>query len=226
MTIEEILAGESKNVEFKEKLSDKSIKYMKSDYGVSNSAGQEKFLSKWSKRGGWIRKVLPEVLFMWLTWKGSNDYGASASRSLQEKASVFALNFTVAYQSQVEHVAVNRRGVGSSPTRGDLRIAGCWSHARRRFDEAVKALPKAKQKDSRAYLALTMIQAICREEKQLKELRNSNHVLVTENRPGLRCTSYLIFLSAEVADCVSVGERSAGCGSNALWDKKGPILLL
>ena len=52
MTIEEILAGESKNVEFKENLPDKSIKYMKSDYGVSNSAGLEKFLSKWSKRGG------------------------------------------------------------------------------------------------------------------------------------------------------------------------------
>ena len=52
--------------------------------------------------------------------------------------------------------------------REDLRTAGCWSHARRRFDEAVKALPK--QKDSRAYLALTMIQAIYREEKQLKDL--------------------------------------------------------
>ena len=54
--------------------------------------------------------------------------------------------------------------------REDLKIAGCWSHARRRFDEAVKALPKAKKKDSRAYLALTMIQAICREEKLLKDL--------------------------------------------------------
>ena len=54
--------------------------------------------------------------------------------------------------------------------REDLRIAGCWSHARRRFDEAVKALPKEKQKDSRAYLALSMIQAIYREEKQLKDL--------------------------------------------------------
>lgn len=53
--------------------------------------------------------------------------------------------------------------------REDLRIAECWSHARRKFDEAVKALPGAKQKDSRAYLALTMIQAIYREEKQLKE---------------------------------------------------------
>lgn len=54
--------------------------------------------------------------------------------------------------------------------REDLKIAGCWSHARRRFDEAVKALPKAKQKDSRAYLALTMIQVIYREEKLLKDL--------------------------------------------------------
>lgn len=54
--------------------------------------------------------------------------------------------------------------------REGLKIAGCWSHARRRFDEAVKALPKAAQKGSRAYLALTMVQAIYREEKQLKEL--------------------------------------------------------
>ena len=63
---------------------------------------------------------------------------------------------------QVYHTIENERE--------DLKIAGCWSHARRRFDEAVKALPKSKQKDSRAYLALTMIQAIYREEKQLKEL--------------------------------------------------------
>ena len=63
---------------------------------------------------------------------------------------------------QVYHTIENERE--------DLKIAGCWSHARRRFDEAVKALPKAKQKDSRAYLALTMIQAICREEKLLKDL--------------------------------------------------------
>ena len=52
--------------------------------------------------------------------------------------------------------------------REDLRSAGCRSHARRRFNEAVKPLPK--QKDSRAYLALAMIQAIYQEEKQLKDL--------------------------------------------------------
>lgn len=52
----------------------------------------------------------------------------------------------------------------------DLKIAGCWAHVRRRYDEAVKALPKSRQKNSRAYLALSMIQAIYREEKILKEL--------------------------------------------------------
>lgn len=63
---------------------------------------------------------------------------------------------------QVYHTIENERE--------DLKIAGCWSHARRRFDEAVKALPKSSRKGSRAYLALTMIQAIYREEKPLKGL--------------------------------------------------------
>jgi transposase len=51
--------------------------------------------------------------------------------------------------------------------REDLKIAGCWAHARRRFDEAVKALPTASRKTSMAYLALKQIQAIYREENKL-----------------------------------------------------------
>lgn len=39
MTIEEILAGESKNIEFKEKLPEKSIKYMKSVVAFANGTG-------------------------------------------------------------------------------------------------------------------------------------------------------------------------------------------
>lgn len=54
--------------------------------------------------------------------------------------------------------------------REDLRIAGCWAHARRRFDEAVKSMPKEKQKESIAYLALRQIQSIYREEKLLADL--------------------------------------------------------
>jgi hypothetical protein len=54
--------------------------------------------------------------------------------------------------------------------REDLRIAGCWAHARRRFDEAVKALPKANRKLSLAYLALKQIRAIYREENKLADM--------------------------------------------------------
>ena len=39
MTIEEILAGESRNVEFKENLPEKSIKYMKSVVAFANGTG-------------------------------------------------------------------------------------------------------------------------------------------------------------------------------------------
>ena len=39
MTIEEILAGESKNVEYKENLPEKSIKYMKSVVAFANGNG-------------------------------------------------------------------------------------------------------------------------------------------------------------------------------------------
>ena len=70
---------------------------------------------------------------------------------------------------QVYHTIENERE--------DLKISGCWSHARRRFDEAVKALPKAARNGSRAYLALSMIQAICREEKLLKELPSEERKL-------------------------------------------------
>ena len=54
--------------------------------------------------------------------------------------------------------------------REDLKIAGCWAHARRRFDEAVKALPKSSRKLSIANLALNMIRAIYREEGKLKDM--------------------------------------------------------
>ena len=60
--------------------------------------------------------------------------------------------------------------------REDLRIAGCWAHARRRFDEALKALPKEKQNKSLAYLALKQIQAIYREDKKLNGLTGEDRM--------------------------------------------------
>ena len=56
MTIEEILAGESKNVEYKENLPEKSIKYMKSVVAFANGTGGKYFL-----KGDWQRETA--VLF-------------------------------------------------------------------------------------------------------------------------------------------------------------------
>ena len=53
----------------------------------------------------------------------------------------------------------------------DLRIDGCWVHCRRKFDEALKAVPKAAQKESFSYLVIKQIQAVYREEDKLKELK-------------------------------------------------------
>lgn len=49
----------------------------------------------------------------------------------------------------------------------ELTIAGCWVHCRRRFDEALKLLPKSYQKESKAILLMKQIQAIYREEGKL-----------------------------------------------------------
>ena len=48
--------------------------------------------------------------------------------------------------------------------REDLTIAGCWVHARRRFDGALTLVPKEGQKESASYLILKQIQAIYRKE--------------------------------------------------------------
>lgn len=63
---------------------------------------------------------------------------------------------------QVYHMLENQRE--------DLRIAGCWAHARRRFDEAVKALPKSSRKPAMANLALNLIRAIYQEEGKLRDM--------------------------------------------------------
>ena len=49
-----------------------------------------------------------------------------------------------------------------------LKIAGCWAHCRRGYDEVSKDAPKAEDR-SLAKIALKMIQAIYREDKKYKE---------------------------------------------------------
>jgi hypothetical protein len=52
----------------------------------------------------------------------------------------------------------------------DLTISGCYAHARRKYDEAIKALPKKKCKGAYAYTALKLIQATYSADNVLKDL--------------------------------------------------------
>ena len=60
--------------------------------------------------------------------------------------------------------------------REDLQIAGCWVHARRKFDEALTVIPKAHRNKSDAFLVIKQIQAIYREEGKLNELSSEERL--------------------------------------------------
>lgn len=54
--------------------------------------------------------------------------------------------------------------------KGNLTVAGCWAHARRRYEEAVKALPAKSWKSSLAWQTLEQINMIYHVDNTLKEL--------------------------------------------------------
>ena len=61
--------------------------------------------------------------------------------------------------------------------REDLQIAGCWVHARRKFDEALTVIPKAHQNKSNAFLVIKQIQVIYREEGKLNKLSSEERLM-------------------------------------------------
>lgn len=58
----------------------------------------------------------------------------------------------------------------------ELTIAGCWVHCRRRFEEALKLIPKSYQKESNAFLLMKQIQAIYREEGKLTDFTSDERL--------------------------------------------------
>lgn len=60
--------------------------------------------------------------------------------------------------------------------REDLKIAGCWVHCRRQFNDALEVVPKAYQKESVLYLIMNQIRAIYREEGKLSDLSSEDQL--------------------------------------------------
>ena len=51
----------------------------------------------------------------------------------------------------------------------DITVVGCWAHARRKFDEAVKSLPKGKVKGSSAFQGLTYCNLLFGIEREIAD---------------------------------------------------------
>lgn len=60
--------------------------------------------------------------------------------------------------------------------RENLKIAGCWVHCRRKFDEALTVIPKELRKQSVLHLIMKQIQAIYREEGKLSSLSSEERL--------------------------------------------------
>ena len=52
----------------------------------------------------------------------------------------------------------------------NIRVVGCWAHARRKFDEALQTLPKEMQKDSPAAIGECYCSRLFKLEQALAEL--------------------------------------------------------
>lgn len=52
----------------------------------------------------------------------------------------------------------------------DIKVVGCWAHARRKFNEAVKCLPPEQQKDSQAAVGLHFCNELFGYEKDFQDL--------------------------------------------------------
>ena len=77
-------------------------------------------------------------------------------------------SFQMPYQD-VTALCLKSRSWGTSYF-GDLKIAGCWVHYRRKFHEALEVIPKDLRKQSVLYLIMNQIRAIYREEGKLSGL--------------------------------------------------------
>ena len=53
---------------------------------------------------------------------------------------------------------------------GNIRVVGCWAHARRKFDEALQTLPKEMQKDSPAAIGECYYSRLFKLEQTFAEL--------------------------------------------------------
>ena len=64
----------------------------------------------------------------------------------------------------------------------EITVVGCWAHARRKFDEALKSLPKGKARNSAAYQGLSYCNQLFEIEQNLAALSAEERYTERQNR--------------------------------------------
>lgn len=94
--------------------------------------------------------------------------------------------------------------------REDLRIAGCWSHARRRFAAVVKTLGQEKAKGTLAYDALKQIAAIYRIEGSLSELSPEERQRQRQLTVKILVEAFFVWVKQHQNEALPKSETSKG----------------
>ena len=81
----------------------------------------------------------------------------------------------------------------------EVKIAGCWVHMRRKFNDAKEVLPKEARSKSLAHLIMKQIQAIYREEGKLNELTASERL--SERQVVIKPLVDALFAYLKVHEC-------------------------
>lgn len=91
-----------------------------------------------------------------------------------------------------------------------LTVAGCWAHGRRRFDEALKAMPADKRSESVAAAALGRIQKIFKIEGTLKDLSPDERLEVRKTKIAPLVNELFIWVNRTKPSLVSGTKTDKG----------------
>lgn len=80
---------------------------------------------------------------------------------------------------------------------GNIEIVGCWAHARRKFVEALKALPEKDRKNAKSYKAKQYIDRLFKNERRYAELSPEERLLRRQKESKPVADEFFEWLSKE-----------------------------
>lgn len=108
----------------------------------------------------------------------------------------------------------------------DVTLVGCWAHARRKFDEALKALPPSQEKtETAAQQGLKFCNQLFAIERELKEVSAEARYTIRQERSLPVLNAYLAWLRQQRSRTLPKSKLGEAIGySLNQWDKLSAFL--